>query len=219
VFFVSAVTDDPFVYFDSAPDSGYSADNLAPAVPTGLAVQHVPGVGNRLAWDDPVDEDFRYFRVYRGTEPDFTPGPGSLVHATIATSWTDAPVGPAFYKLTAVDFAGNESDPATLGQPVGLTAPGAPAVFRLQLAAPNPARGSARLRYDVPEPGGALELSVYDVTGRRVRALWNGSQAAGSHVVWWDGRDDQGHALPAGIYLVRMRAPRYDHTVRLLLME
>jgi hypothetical protein len=219
VFFVSAVTDNPFLYYDSVPDSGYSVDNLAPAVPTGLAVQYVAGVGNRLAWDDPVDEDFRYFRVYRGTEPDFTPGPGNLVHATVATSWTDAPVGPAFYKLTAVDFAGNESDPAAVAQWVGRAAPGVPAAFALHPPAPNPARGATRLRYDVPAPGGALALGVYDVTGRRVRALWNGLQTAGSHALWWDGRDDLGHTLPAGIYLVRLHAPRFAQTARLLLMQ
>ena len=38
VFFISAMTTDPLVYFDSNPDSGFSVDNLAPAVPENLQV-------------------------------------------------------------------------------------------------------------------------------------------------------------------------------------
>ena len=48
VFFVSAHTADPQVYFASEPDSGYSLDNLAPAAPTGLSMTQAAA----LSWDE-----------------------------------------------------------------------------------------------------------------------------------------------------------------------
>ena len=114
VFFLRAMTDTPWVYFDSPPDSGYSVDNIAPAMPTGFALEY-NATQNFLSWDESPDADFQYFRIYRSDTPGFTHGPGNLIHMTIDTSWVDY-VGDGwsyYYKLTAVDFAGNESDAAS----------------------------------------------------------------------------------------------------------
>jgi hypothetical protein len=57
------------VYFDSAPDSGYSLDNVAPTVPQWLGVVYNTGSGNALAWDESPEADFGYFpccRLRRG---------------------------------------------------------------------------------------------------------------------------------------------------------
>jgi hypothetical protein len=60
VFFIRALTAEPATYFDSAPDSGYSVDNLAPSVPLNLAYV-APGI---LTWDDVPDTDFDFYTVY-----------------------------------------------------------------------------------------------------------------------------------------------------------
>jgi hypothetical protein len=67
VYMVTAHTATPSNWYASAPDSGYSVDNLAPHVPTGLAVAYNSGGGNDLSWDACPDYDFEYFKVYRGT--------------------------------------------------------------------------------------------------------------------------------------------------------
>ena len=46
-----------------------------------------------------------------------------------------------------------------------------------------------------------MRLALYDVRGRRVRALVDGSRAAGVHRASWDGRDQQGAGAGAGVYL------------------
>jgi flagellar hook assembly protein FlgD len=51
-----------------------------------------------------------------------------------------------------------------------------------------------------------VTVHVYDVGGRRVRALLAGSLEAGTHTVRWDGRDEDGARVAAGIYLIRARA-------------
>jgi flagellar hook assembly protein FlgD len=47
-------------------------------------------------------------------------------------------------------------------------------------------------------------LDVFDVSGRLVRKLGNGTFAAGSHVLEWDGRDGAGAPSAAGVYFVRL---------------
>ncbi|HEY3215760.1 MAG TPA: FlgD immunoglobulin-like domain containing protein, partial [Candidatus Eisenbacteria bacterium] len=144
----------------------------------------------------------------RSADPGFTPGPSNLVHSTTATSWTDASFtgGTVYYKLTAVDFSGNESAPASTSITVGVGDVNLPARFALHAIAPNPVRERAVLAYDVPAAGGAVRLGLYDVGGRLVRSLVDGPQTPGQKSVAWDGRDDLGHALAAGMYFVRMRA-------------
>jgi hypothetical protein len=85
-------------------------------------------------------------------------------------------------------------------------APGAPAVVaRLLDPAPNPFNPRTLIRFDLAVPG-VVDLSVYDLAGRRVRTLAAGTQAAGEHSVLWTGDDARGRTLPSGVYLVQLRA-------------
>ena len=57
--------------------------------------------------------------------------------------------------------------------------------------------------YDLPR-GGEVRVGVYDVSGRAVRTLVRGVEAAGTHRVAWDGRDDRGRVVGSGMYFVRL---------------
>jgi hypothetical protein len=48
------------------------------------------------------------------------------------------------------------------------------------------------------------ELSVHDLTGRRVRMLAQDLTGEGSHQLAWDLRDEQGRRCPGGVYFVRL---------------
>jgi len=89
---------------------------------------------------------------------------------------------------------------------------------RLYLAGgqPNPFFGETRLRFHLPQDA-RLELAVFDPTGRRVRTLLDGAQAAGWHVLAWDGRDDAHRLLPAGVYFSRLKVGRAEATHKLIL--
>jgi hypothetical protein len=72
----------------------------------------------------------------------------------------------------------------------------------------NPFRSSVLLRFSLPRAT-AARLSVYDAAGRVVRRLvdtGSGTMAAGLYQVRWDGRDDAGRALAAGIFFYRLEA-------------
>jgi hypothetical protein len=219
VYLITAHTTTPSIWFAGYPDSGYSVDNLAPNVPTGFVAAHQSGGGNHLAWDASADADFRYFKVYRSPSSNFTPGPSNLVLSTTSTSWADtsAAAGSVYYKLSAVDFAGNESAAASAGVTVGVDGSPAPSRFALHAAAPNPFRQGTAFSYDVPLRGGAIRLGIFDLGGRLVRSLVDGPQTPGAKWIVWDGRDDAGHALPAGMYVVRMEAPSFVQSRKLVL--
>jgi hypothetical protein len=218
-FFVRTLTDSPDVSFDSYPDSGYSVDNLSPNVPTGFTVAYNEDEGNALFWNRCEAEDFWQFRVYRGLSADFTPTPEHLAHVTTDTTWAD-PVGEGrqyFYKLTAVDLSGNESDPAS---PETATNgdQDIPEAFALYPNVPNPFNPATTIRFAMPEPGHAV-LSVHDPTGRRVAVLADGDFKAGEFVKNWDGRDESGREMGSGIYFARLVAGEYTATRKMVLLK
>ena len=70
---------------------------------------------------------------------------------------------------------------------------------------PNPFNPRTTIRFELARAG-AARLAVYDVCGRQVRTLLDGSLAAGSHEAEWDGRDDGGREVGSGVYLARLEA-------------
>ena len=50
-----------------------------------------------------------------------------------------------------------------------------------------------------------VHVTLYDVLGRRVRQLWQGPLQAGRHRLLWDGKDDQGHDVAAGVYVYQLK--------------
>lgn len=70
---------------------------------------------------------------------------------------------------------------------------------------PNPFDAETRITYRLGE-GSPVQLSVFDATGRQVRALIRASQPAGEYAVRWDGRDDSGRPVSPGVYFYRLAA-------------
>jgi hypothetical protein len=202
----------------SAPDSGYSVDNIPPVTPALFTAQFAAGTA-RLHWQPNTDADLAGYRLYRGSSAAFTPSPATLVAALSDTGYADAAGAPAFYKLTAIDAHGNES-PAALVQPTGTLGVGGgdARVFFLAAPQPNPARSGTTLRYGLASPA-RVRLALYDAAGRLVRMLADGPREAGEQAVRWDGRDDGGRAIAPGLYLARLSAGAQTITRRLVVFE
>jgi hypothetical protein len=219
-FQVVAHTSDPFVFYSSFPDSGQSVDNLAPAAPAGFVVAYNSGIGNLLNWESCADADFQVFKIYRGTTPDFVPAPGNEVAATADTLWTDPEYDgwAVYYRITAVDHNGNESDPASPATATGIGR-GIPERFALHQNVPNPFNPTTVIGYEVPEGGGPVTLRIYDVSGRLVRTLVDGIEPPGEKRVVWYGRNDDGGRVATGVYFYRMTAPEFEATRKMILLQ
>lgn len=95
-----------------------------------------------------------------------------------------------------------------------------PVVFALFKPRPNPAAGYARIDLDVPRDNqGAVEVMVYDVRGRRVKALLSSRADPGRYSLRWDLRDDGGGRIASGVYFVRMVSEGYCSTEKLVLLR
>jgi hypothetical protein len=215
VLLVLAHKDPATVYADAPIDSGYSVDNLIPAAPSGVMVQFIGG-GARLTWEASSAPDFRQFHVYRGVDAGFDPDPSNRVYSTTALGWVDAAgTAGSVYKVTAADSSGNESKAATALGPTGAgDLPGSRT--GISGIAPNPAPQWTRIRFDLATDADA-RLEVMDLAGRVVRRIASGSRPAGHHEISWDGRDDRGNGVAAGMYVIRLTAGSVRDTRRVVI--
>lgn len=71
-------------------------------------------------------------------------------------------------------------------------------------SSPNPVQGPSVFHFSVPRQA-SVELSIYDLRGRKIATVRNGEFSTGEHFVSWNGRDDQGRPLHSGQYLAQLR--------------
>jgi hypothetical protein len=88
-----------------------------------------------------------------------------------------------------------------------------PRGFALLEAAPNPFNPSTMLSFQLERPGQA-RLELFDMMGRRVRLLSEGTMAAGLHTQ----RLEAGE-LASGVYVLRLEADGQSQSRRLLLLK
>ena len=81
-----------------------------------------------------------------------------------------------------------------------------PVQYRLGDSYPNPFNPAVVLPLELATDAAGVSLTVYDVLGRRVRQVWQGPLGAGRHRFVWDGRDEAGKAVAAGVYLYQVEA-------------
>ena len=205
--------------FHSDPMMGYSVDNIAPGVPGGLMATALDE-GIHLTWDVSVEEDFQYFILEKSLNSEFQE---YETFETIDTSYTDAEYAlnqTNYYRLAAVDHAGNMSeysdvvDATVLSIDVELI----PDVYALHQNYPNPFNPVTTLRYDLPEDA-VVSIVIYDVIGRKVKSLVNTIQAAGYRSVRWDATNSFGEPVSAGMYIYMIQAGEFRQTKKMVLLK
>ncbi|MBU8921866.1 MAG: T9SS type A sorting domain-containing protein [Bacteroidales bacterium] len=65
----------------------------------------------------------------------------------------------------------------------------------------------------------SVELTVYDVSGRRIAVLEEGIQLRGNHEVVWNGTDIRGNRVSSGVYFYRLRAGKDLFTKKMVLLR
>ena len=80
-----------------------------------------------------------------------------------------------------------------------------PSVTRMAGVYPNPFNPQTTVAFELAEAA-AVNLAVYDLTGRLVATLVRETYPAGRYRQVWRGKDDSGRQVASGMYVVRMRA-------------
>ncbi len=95
-----------------------------------------------------------------------------------------------------------------------------PDKFFMSSVIPNPFNTSATVEFGIPSGQGDMTtIEILDLSGHKIKTLWNKSTSAGYHTVIWDGTDETGRPVPAGTYLCRMVHPKFIRTRRAILIK
>jgi len=127
---------------------------------------------------------------------------GQEAAVTTALDTSAEPGVTYYYHLRITDRRGQKS---VVGQTYGQRLTEA---LRISLLNPNPnpvVGGVTALRYRIGQAG-HVKLTITDVSGRQVRTLQDEAVRAGEHVQQWDGKNNQGSAVAAGVYFVRLQS-------------
>jgi hypothetical protein len=88
-----------------------------------------------------------------------------------------------------------------------------PKIFSLIGAFPNPSRGIATIKYQLPKES-QVRLEIYNVSGQLVKILHEGSKPAGEHQIIWNASNQT-----AGVYFYRLKAGSYESTKKLFVVK
>jgi predicted GH43/DUF377 family glycosyl hydrolase len=91
-------------------------------------------------------------------------------------------------------------------------------VFALYQNYPNPFNPQTIIPYDVARAS-AVRLSLYALTGQRIRTLVEGEPFPGSYSVVWDGKDAAGRDVASGVYFVRMQVGNFVEARKMVVVR
>jgi hypothetical protein len=203
---------------ETEPMSGTSVDNIAPAVPGGLAAAGLE-TGIKLTWTESEDKDFNYFEIYRSETQGFTPTSAELIGNSVEALYVDNNVVSStdyYYVVTAVDISGNVSEFSNEVKAIltGVELEGGiPTNYALRQNYPNPFNPTTSIKFSIPETS-SVKLTVFDVTGREIAELVNKEMNAGYYSVNWDASH-----ISSGIYLYKIEAEKFVEVKKMILLK
>ena len=104
------------------------------------------------------------------------------------------------------------------GEQVSIIDETLPITYNLYNAYPNPFNPVTTLHYDLPEDA-MVNITIYDMMGRKVKTLVNGSQTAGYKSIQWNATNDKNRPVSAGLYLYTIQAGDHSQTKKMVLLK
>ena len=117
-----------------------------------------------------------------------------------------------------LDLAGSYTLHVAAWDPSGTEVDELPQVTRVAGIYPNPFNPQTTVQFDLAQPA-HVDLTVYDLAGRRVATLVREAYPAGHHRQIWLGRDDSGRQVASGVYLVRLKAGAVTDLKKVMLVK
>jgi hypothetical protein len=101
---------------------------------------------------------------------------------------------------------------------VGITDEGAP-WMRLHPPAPNPTGGGTRIAFYLHQAIERIEVSIFDVSGRRVAIVYDGPAGPGESSLVWDGLGSTAAPIASGVYFVRLTCGEESRAEKLVVLR
>ncbi|NLI15740.1 MAG: T9SS type A sorting domain-containing protein, partial [candidate division Zixibacteria bacterium] len=67
--------------------------------------------------------------------------------------------------------------------------------------------------------GGNVSIEVFNVLGQKVKTLISEYKDAGTYSVRWDGTNNNGMAVPSGVYFYRMVTEGFSQTNKMIMLR
>lgn len=184
-----------------------------------------------LTWVTQTETGVNGFYIYRGTTDILSEAVmvSSLIPATNTSQtqvyrYSDSELygpGTYYYWLNASDMDGTESfhGPITLVYETGENpTPTIPKLTELKSIYPNPFNPSANISFGLAKSSD-VEFKIYNSRGQMVRNMALGVKDAGTWNLVWNGTDNNGRAVPTGIYYIQMQAGKDSFIRKAVMMK
>jgi len=158
----------------------------------------VGGTGTDDGWGITVDSYGCVYVAGRFGSPNILFGSNTLTNANSATSGTSYDVFIAKLEATT-SVAGEQSS--------------IPTEYYLNQNYPNPFNPSTQIEFSIPQSSHVI-LKVYDLLGKEIAILVNGTREAGTYSTTWNAQN-----CPSGVYFYRLTSGSYTMTKKLVLMK
>jgi len=93
-----------------------------------------------------------------------------------------------------------------------------PKTYLLNQNYPNPFNQSTTISYSLSKAS-HVNLTIYNLLGRKVRTLVDESQPVGYKTIAWDGQDNKGHSVSSGIYFYRLKTIGFEEAKKMLFLK
>ncbi len=152
--------------------------------------------------------------AFRGDRVDL----GRMVF-TIKTN-DDLALTPRDFEPRAADVLSASNAVLRMGASAGSNAPVVTRVVGDELAQnrPNPFNPTTTISYSISRPGHVV-LGIFAVDGSHVRTLVDRDQQPNRYDVQWDGTDERGQRVASGVYFYSLRTPRFNRTLKMVLLK
>ena len=93
-----------------------------------------------------------------------------------------------------------------------------PERFSLHQNYPNPFNPSTTIAYDLPIAS-IVNITIYDMMGRKIKTLVNEYEAAGFKYTQWNGRNDKNESVSAGVYVYLLQTEKFMQNKKMIFLK
>jgi hypothetical protein len=210
-----------YIYSAPATVSCTPVNNLVPSAPDSLRGTKFSATEIKIRWDEPNNIDIAGYNIYRKLFPggsytkiNSVSNPRAFWRDTLTGSWSVV-----YYKVTTVDWSGNESGYSNEIHFVNKVAGGQGLEFPLDETVltkitPNPTNKNVFIHFTLAKDD-FVQIETYDVSGRKVERLISGTLSKGSYNVRLKIEDNP--FLSNGVYFVKMKSSDYQAVEKLVI--
>jgi len=143
---------------------------------------------------------------------------GSLAEINAAMTWGFTTTTAAIPRLTNVQELATCQGTWVFPADVGDDQAGGIAVNRLYQNTPNPFNPRTSIKFSLAQ-NGPVQISIYDVNGRLVKTLVNGTRTAGTYTEVWDGTNDLGKKVGSGVFWAQMKSGGFVSNKKMVILK